>query len=292
MAARRMTTEERAALDFVVKRMRRLVERRDVDRYVALNRDFHEMLYAASHNRYVHTQARSIFARLAPYRRQVLLRPGQLEISQTQHERIRRRSSPATQRPPTRLCGSIRACTTGRSSTSSQRSRAGTRSEDAGLRRGRQRARARLMELWVLISLAAAALQAVRTALQKHLAASLPNHFVKFARFAFGAPLAAIMLCAWLSATYAQVPTISVGLIGWCALIAVSQIMGTWALISAFRTRNFAVAITFSKTETLQTALLSLIIIGEALPTCGVGCHRDQCGWHRGSDHAGRSTHG
>ena len=123
------------------------------------------------------------------------------------------------------------------------------------------------MELWVLISLAAAALQAVRTALQKHLAASLPNHFVNFARFAFGAPLAAIMLCAWLSATYAQVPTISVGLIGWCALIAVSQIMGTWALISAFRTRNFAVAITFSKTETLQTALLSLIIIGEALPS-------------------------
>jgi DNA-binding GntR family transcriptional regulator len=59
-----------------------------VDRYVALNRDFHEMLYAASHNRYVHTQARSIFARLAPYRRQVLLRPDQLEISQMQHERI------------------------------------------------------------------------------------------------------------------------------------------------------------------------------------------------------------
>ena len=122
------------------------------------------------------------------------------------------------------------------------------------------------MELWVLISLAAAALQAVRTALQKHLAASLSNHFVNFARFAFGAPLAAVMLCAWLRATDAQVPSISVGLIGWCALIAVSQIMGTWALISAFRTRNFAVAVTFSKTETLQTALLSLLIIGEALP--------------------------
>ncbi len=122
------------------------------------------------------------------------------------------------------------------------------------------------MELWVFISLAAAALQAVRTALQKHLAASLPNHFVNFARFAFGAPLAAVMLCAWLSAADAQLASISVGLISWCALIAVSQIMGTWALISAFGTRTFAVAITFSKTETLQTALLSLLIIGEALP--------------------------
>ncbi len=88
MAARRMMTEERAALDSLVKRMRRLVERREMDRYVALNRHFHEMLYAASHNRYVHTQARSIFARLAPYRRQILLRPGQLGVSQMQHERI------------------------------------------------------------------------------------------------------------------------------------------------------------------------------------------------------------
>ena len=50
-------------------------------------------------------------------------------------------------------------------------------------------------------------------------------------------------------------------------MIAVSQIAGTWALISAFRTRNFAVAVTFSKTETLQTAFLSLVIIGEPLPT-------------------------
>jgi DNA-binding GntR family transcriptional regulator len=88
MAARRMTVEERAALDALVKRMRRVAERRDVDQYVDLNRDFHEMLYAASHNRYIHAQARSIFSRLAPYRRQILLRPGQLEVSQTQHERI------------------------------------------------------------------------------------------------------------------------------------------------------------------------------------------------------------
>jgi DNA-binding GntR family transcriptional regulator len=88
MAARRMTLEERATLDSLVKRMRRVVEQKDVDQYVVLNRDFHEKLYAASHNRYVHAQARSIFARLAPYRRQVLLRPGQLDVSQQQHERI------------------------------------------------------------------------------------------------------------------------------------------------------------------------------------------------------------
>jgi drug/metabolite transporter (DMT)-like permease len=123
------------------------------------------------------------------------------------------------------------------------------------------------MELWVALSLAAAVLQAVRTGLQKHLATSLPNHFVNFARFAFGAPLAVATLCAWLFANGSQLPAASLSLLGWCAVIAVSQIAGTWALISAFRTRNFAVAVTFSKTETLQTAFLSLVIIGEPLPT-------------------------
>src|SRR4051794_17290688 len=57
MAARRMTAEERAALDSLVKRMRRVVEQMEVDRYIVFNRDFHEILYAASHNRYVHAQA-------------------------------------------------------------------------------------------------------------------------------------------------------------------------------------------------------------------------------------------
>jgi DNA-binding GntR family transcriptional regulator len=88
MAARRMTSDERRELGGLVERMRRLAERQDLECYVRLNRELHELLYAASHNRYVHNQARTVFARLAPYRRQVLLRPGQVEISQRQHERI------------------------------------------------------------------------------------------------------------------------------------------------------------------------------------------------------------
>src|SRR5215218_354935 len=100
------------------------------------------------------------------------------------------------------------------------------------------------MELWVALSLAAAVLQAVRTGLQKHLATSLPNHFVNFARFAFGAPLAVATLCAWLFANSAQLPAPSVSLLGWCAVIAVSQIAGTWALIpTAFRCDSLAISL-------------------------------------------------
>lgn len=121
------------------------------------------------------------------------------------------------------------------------------------------------MELWVLVTIGAAALQSVRTATQKHLAATLPNHFVNFARFAYGAPLAVGVLSLWVWRSGGPLPAISIELVSWCGLIAVSQILGTWALLSAFVTRNFAVAVTFSKTESLQTALLSVLIVGEQL---------------------------
>ena len=37
-------------------------------RYHALNRPFHEAIYAGTHNRYLMEQAQSLYSRLAPYR--------------------------------------------------------------------------------------------------------------------------------------------------------------------------------------------------------------------------------
>ena len=108
MAARRMTSEERATLDSLVKRMRRVVEQKDVDQYVVLNRDFHEKLYAASHNRYVHAQARSIFARLAPYRRQVRWSAGTTRCVPAAARAYRGGGLTCDPRRPIRRCESIR----------------------------------------------------------------------------------------------------------------------------------------------------------------------------------------
>lgn len=88
MAARRMTVAQRRALRAVVDRMQRVVRQGDAEAYVRLNRDFHATLHAGSHNRHVESQARILLAHLAPYRRQVLLRPGQLEVSLRQHREI------------------------------------------------------------------------------------------------------------------------------------------------------------------------------------------------------------
>ena len=86
------------------------------------------------------------------------------------------------------------------------------------------------MELWVALSLAAAVLQAVRTGLQKHLATSLPNDFVNFARFAFGAPSRSATLCAWLFANGLQLPALLVP----ASVVRCDRrewIAGTWGLI-------------------------------------------------------------
>lgn len=88
MAARRMTVQQRFALRGIVDRMRSVAKRGDIEAYVRLNREFHTLLHAGSHNRHVETQAKILFARLAPFRRQVLFRPGQVAISLRQHQEI------------------------------------------------------------------------------------------------------------------------------------------------------------------------------------------------------------
>jgi DNA-binding GntR family transcriptional regulator len=88
LAARRMTADERESLRAIVERMRPLVRKRNKEPYVELNRAFHNAIFTGSHNHVIETQARLLFSRLSPYRRQILLRPGQIEVSLRQHERI------------------------------------------------------------------------------------------------------------------------------------------------------------------------------------------------------------
>jgi drug/metabolite transporter (DMT)-like permease len=126
-----------------------------------------------------------------------------------------------------------------------------------------------MFELWIPITVAAACIQALRTALQKHMFTTLPNRYVNFARYAFGAPLAVAAIATWTWFGPHSVPNLSANLIIWCAVIGLAQILGTWGLICAFTTRNMATAVTFAKTETLQTALLSIIILGEQLTPMG-----------------------
>ena len=119
------------------------------------------------------------------------------------------------------------------------------------------------MELWVPITLAAAFMQNLRSALQKHLKGSLGTSGATFCRFVYAAPLA-LAYVALLGEGYGfEWPAPNPRFALFAMLGGLTQITATVLLVYLFSLRNFAVGTTYSKTETVQTALFGLVILGE-----------------------------
>lgn len=122
--------------------------------------------------------------------------------------------------------------------------------------------------LWVPITLFAALAQTVRNTAQRSLTQELGTLSATLVRFLYGLPFAAL----WLALLYLvptqtpAMPTISLNYLGWIALGALFQLGGTVALLLAMKERNFAVAVTLSKSEVLQVALFAAVFLRE-LPT-------------------------
>ena len=121
------------------------------------------------------------------------------------------------------------------------------------------------MDLWIPITIGAAFAQNLRTALQKHLTARLTVTGATFARFVFGLPFALIYLWAASNLSDQPVPMPNAWFAFYGAIGGLAQILATFCLLSAFQFRNFAVGTTYSKTETIQTALIAAIVLGEGL---------------------------
>lgn len=121
------------------------------------------------------------------------------------------------------------------------------------------------MELWIPITIFAAFMQNVRSALQKYLKGRLSTTGATFTRFCFGAP-PAMLYCAGLVllAGY-QVPAPN-GDFALNAMIGgLAQVGATALLVYLFGFRNFAVGTAFSKTETVQAALFGIVVLGEGV---------------------------
>ena len=119
------------------------------------------------------------------------------------------------------------------------------------------------MELWVPITLAAAFMQNLRSALQKHLKGSLSTSGATFCRFVYAAPLALLYVAALGEGYGFEWPEPNVRFVLFSMLGGVTQITATALLVYLFSLRNFAVGTTYSKTETVQTAVFGLVILGE-----------------------------
>ncbi len=121
------------------------------------------------------------------------------------------------------------------------------------------------MEAWIAITIAAAFLQNVRSALQKHLRGTLSTTGASFVRFGYGFPLAILyVVCLNKFAGYAF-PALNGTFVLWSIVGGLAQIFATILLVHLFSLRNFAVGTAYSKTEPVQAAVFGFLLLGERL---------------------------
>ncbi len=117
--------------------------------------------------------------------------------------------------------------------------------------------------LWIPLTIAAAFLQNMRSALQKHLKEQLGTTGATFVRFGYGFPFALLYLAGLATFTNLSVPQLNPRFIIIVMIGGLAQIAGTGLLVSLFDKRNFAVGTTYSKTETVQAAIFGIFFLGE-----------------------------
>jgi drug/metabolite transporter (DMT)-like permease len=119
------------------------------------------------------------------------------------------------------------------------------------------------MELWIPITIAAAFLQNLRSALQKHLKGVMGTNGATFVRFGFGCPVATMIVAVLHLGPSYPLPPVNAAFLLWMALGGISQIAATFLLVHLFSFRNFAVGTAYSRTEPAQAALFGLVFLGE-----------------------------
>ena len=126
------------------------------------------------------------------------------------------------------------------------------------------------MELWIWLSVAAAAAQTMRFALQKVLASTtLSPAAATWARFLYSAPIITFAVLVYSAASGAAPPTFAPTFWWFAAIGGITQILATVCTIALFKSRAFAVGITFKKTEVMMTALVGWLVLGDQISSLG-----------------------
>jgi len=119
---------------------------------------------------------------------------------------------------------------------------------------------------WIAVTLIAALAQTFRFLLQRHLKRTrLSTAGATFSRFLFSAPLVALLLLAGAAFTGTALPEPSPAFWRFVLSGGVAQILATACVIALFGLRNFAVGITFKKSETILTAIVGFVLLGEVV---------------------------
>lgn len=120
--------------------------------------------------------------------------------------------------------------------------------------------------IWLPATLMAGAVQAWRTAVQRRVSHSLSLNAAGLVRYLYGLPFTCLLLGGYrLLFPTPSFPAVGPLFLLFCIGGGLAQIIATNLLIMAFGHRNFVVGTAYSKTEAVQSAFLSLLLLGERL---------------------------
>ena len=126
------------------------------------------------------------------------------------------------------------------------------------------------MTLWIPITVAAALFQTLRFMLQRQLSlGTLSAGGATLARFMYSAPLVAVLIVIYMAQTGQDWPRFGPAFWVYGASGGLAQILATVATVRLFQARNFAVGITFKKTEVMQAVLVGWVVLGDTVSALG-----------------------
>ncbi len=119
--------------------------------------------------------------------------------------------------------------------------------------------------MWIPITVGAAVTQTIRNAAQRHLTRDLGTLGATLVRFWYGLPFAIIWLAILAAGFGMKLPNPNWAFAAWTFVGAAGQLVATALMLRVMEERNFAVGAVYSKTEILQIAVFSIVLLGDPL---------------------------
>jgi len=118
---------------------------------------------------------------------------------------------------------------------------------------------------WVLATIIGAAGLTTRNAMQRNLTQVIGTVGATQVRFLYGLPFSVIFLAisAWI--TGHAVPALNATMLGFSLSGAVTQIIATALMLLAMKERSFSVTTAYTKTEPVQVAIFSVVVLGDKI---------------------------
>ena len=127
------------------------------------------------------------------------------------------------------------------------------------------------MDIWIPVTLTAAAAQTLRFMLQKQLKTTgLSTGGATLARFIYSTPLIGVIALGYSRISTQPLPPIPPRFWAYAISGGAAQLLATMCMVALFSHRTFAVGMAFKKTEVLLSVLVGIVLLGEGVSGWGL----------------------